>query len=145
MAKKKFVTFTDKELQSIYYYDLGPDEIDVSSYPQRQKDQYALFAKTCSQCHTLARAINSPHVGRGAWEIYVLRMRLRSQFKGGTAITRKEAKAILNFLAYDAKVRKVSGKAEFKSLTRRLRKRFDETVDERMRRLHEANPERFRE
>lgn len=38
--------------------------------------------------------------------------------------------------------RKVQGKKEFAALTTRLKKRFNETVDERLRRLQPASPEK---
>ncbi len=41
--------------------DKGPAEIDVSKYPAEQQSNYNTFAKKCSKCHTLARAINSPY------------------------------------------------------------------------------------
>src|SRR6266849_943250 len=63
-------TFSDTELSAKYYYDLGPAKIDASNYPQNQQKNYALFAKTCSQCHTLARPINSPRESYVAWKFY---------------------------------------------------------------------------
>src|SRR5687768_15958120 len=54
-APPKRETFSEEELKALYYYDLGPKEIDVSDYPAKQQENYAVFRKACSHCHTLAR------------------------------------------------------------------------------------------
>jgi hypothetical protein len=128
-------TFSQQELKALYYADLGPATIDVSRYPQRQKARYLLFSRACSSCHTLARAINAPTTSRSAWKYYVFGMRLHGAVGGIAAFTSAEGHDIVEFLAYDAKVRKVENAAQFEKLTMKLEKRFAETIEERMSRL----------
>lgn len=130
--------FSEAEMKALYYYDLGPAEIDVSEYPKDQQANFAVFGKACAQCHTLARAVNSPRRSRTAWHYYIYRMRLRQKFKSGTGFTKKEAKMILDFLAYDSQVRKVKRKDDFKAHSRDLEKRFNRILQERMSRLQEG-------
>ena len=62
-----------------------------------------MFLKKCSNCHTVARAINS-RLRRleDEWERYVKRM----MRKAGTLISPDEGKQIYEFLVYDSKTRK---------------------------------------
>jgi len=125
--------FTKDQLEARFYYDLGSSELDVSNYPKAQQANYEVFKKTCSQCHTLARPINSPLVEKKDWERYVRRMRQRTQVRPGTAISKQDAKVIVDFLAYDARVRKVEKKAEFEARTKELQALFEEVQKERAR------------
>lgn len=130
--------FTDEELAAQFYYDLGPSEVDVSDYPKRQQENYALFQRACSQCHTTARPLNSPRTTRTSWEYYVMRMRLFCQFDGVPEFNSEDAERIVDFLAYDSKVRKERRREEFEAETRALRRRFDESLIERMRILQKS-------
>jgi hypothetical protein len=86
----------------ILAYDKGPAKIDVSTYPPAMQNIYkTLFLKKCSECHTVARAINSDYVLEDEWERYVKRMMRRSG-----KITPDEGKQIFDFLVYDSKTRK---------------------------------------
>lgn len=107
-----------------FYYDLGPETIAIFSYPKRQQDNYAVFAHSCSQCHTLARPINSPFVTRGDWKRYVSAMHAKAKKRGGPSFSPDEAKMIIDFLVYDAKIRKVDQAAAFAAQTKRLKARF---------------------
>ncbi|MDE2490171.1 MAG: hypothetical protein KGM24_04945 [Elusimicrobia bacterium] len=122
---------------ALFYSDLGPDAIDVSGYPAQQRYEYGVFVRACSACHTLARAINAPYASRGWWEFYMLGMRMRSRWQG-RPLTREESKAVLDFLEYDSRVRKVENAREFDALTEVLKKRFDASVAERMGRLQKG-------
>src|SRR4029079_2125203 len=51
-------------------WDKGVDKIDVSKYPAAVKDNYKVFARLCSNCHTLARAVNCDFVLDDDWERY---------------------------------------------------------------------------
>jgi hypothetical protein len=119
----------------LFYSDLGPDEIDVSGYPEGQRRNYGVFRRTCSQCHTLARAINVPTVSRGFWEFYLLSMRARSRYTPDTEISKDDAQAILDFLDFDSNERKVARRAEFELKTRELKSRFDQVLREKVGRL----------
>lgn len=131
-------SFTPAELRATYYSDLGPAEVDVSSYPKEQQANYEVFRLVCSRCHTPARALHSPVATREGWRGYVSEMRLRGKVKGFSDVTPEQAEAVVSFLAYDGKVRKLDGRAGFDEQTRRLQKRFWETIEERMRRLQRS-------
>ncbi|MDD5302063.1 MAG: hypothetical protein PHS14_03055 [Elusimicrobia bacterium] len=137
--------FTAEQREARFYYDLGPKEIDVTSYPKAQQENYRTFAKTCSQCHTLARPINSPLVTREDWKRFVRRMHVRTKERPGAAITADAAKAAIDFLAYDSEVRKVKGKADFAALTHKLEALFAEVRLERARVQVEADKKKTRE
>lgn len=113
-----------------FAYDLGAATLDVSSYPKEQQAAYAVFAQTCSQCHTLARPINSPIVREADWRRFIRRMHLRTA-STKAVITPEQAKTILSFLAYDSKVRKVDHQAEFAAETKRLEDSYKGYLEER--------------
>jgi len=129
----------DRARAALFYSDLGPEEIDVSAYPSSQRENYAVYARACSRCHTLARSINAPLVGRGWWEFYIVGMRLRS-LRGGRPLTKDEEKSVLDFLEYDSRVRKVEHAKDFEAKTEELKRRFDSVVAGRMRALQEKSP-----
>jgi len=83
-------------------YDKGPDKIDVSKYPKEQQENYKVFAKKCSKCHTLARPINAPLALPEEWEAYVNKMVKKKR----SGVDGKSAKKIIDFLTYDSSVRK---------------------------------------
>lgn len=107
-----------------FYYDLGPDRLDVSRYPKAQQENYAVFARVCAQCHTLARPINAPIVSRGSWARFIKRMHGRTEMTSGASITPAESKKVLDFLVYDSRVRKVEGRKDFVAETARLKTLF---------------------
>lgn len=125
--------FSPEQLSARYYNDLGPSRIDVSAYPPEHQQAYASFEEHCSACHTLARPINAPIVARKDWSRFVQRMHMRSKAKTGAGFYKVEAKAIVDFLAYDAKLRKVEHKAEFDAQTKELKALFDEVKKEGLR------------
>ncbi|MBI2069498.1 MAG: hypothetical protein HYT79_02770 [Elusimicrobia bacterium] len=84
-------------------WDKGPAEIDVSSYPKEQQENYKTFSVKCSKCHTLARAINSPYALPEEWEPYVKKM---SKKKRSGLSNPAVVKKITEFLKYDSSVRK---------------------------------------
>ena len=116
--------FTADQLKAKFPYDLGADTIDVSQYPKEKQAEYEVFKKTCSQCHTLARPINAPYSGAADWNRYVKRMKVRTKSTARAEITPADAKKIVDFLAYDASVRKVKGRAAFEAETARLKALF---------------------
>jgi hypothetical protein len=124
---------------ALFYSDMGPDSQDVSAYPAQQRYNYAIYQRACSRCHSLARSINAPFVGRGWWEFYMLGMRTRSRWIG-QPLTKDETKAILDFLEYDARVRKVERAHEFDLVTEELKRRFDASLDARIRDMQKSNP-----
>jgi hypothetical protein len=130
---------------ALYYSDLGPTTIDVSSYPAVQQADYQVYARACSTCHTLARSINAPMVNRRYWEFYVLGMRFNTQFKHGTKMSKEDIEKILDFLEYDSEIRKVRGKEQFDKLTDRLETEFEPILDARIKRVIESVPANMRE
>jgi hypothetical protein len=83
-------------------WDRGVDKIDVSKYPPEIKQKYKVFSEVCSQCHTLARAVNCDFVLDEDWERYIKRMMRR----GKGVVTPEMARTSYEFAVYDAKVRK---------------------------------------
>lgn len=82
--------------------EAGAKELDVSKYPQALRGYYKTFSEKCSQCHSLARPINSEFALPDEWSRYVKRM----MRKPGSGISPADAKQIYEFLAYDSAVRK---------------------------------------
>ena len=122
---------TENLMDVLYYSDLGPKTIDVSAYPAVQRQNYAVYARACSRCHGLARSINAPTASRGWWEFYMTGMRLRGRW-AGRPFSREETRAVLEFLEYDSRKRKVEGSAAFEKSTETLKRRFDAVVARRM-------------
>jgi hypothetical protein len=87
----------------ILKYDKGPAKIDVSKYPPDMQKKYAVFAKKCSSCHTLARPINCEYAIEEEWERYIKRMMRKA---GPSLISVDDGKQIFDFLAFDSKLRK---------------------------------------
>lgn len=93
----------DAETQArVEVADAGIAEVDVSGYPDGIQANYKVFAKKCSQCHTLARPINSLYGLPSEWSRYVKRM----MRKPGSGIRKGDAKQIYEFLVYDSSTRK---------------------------------------
>ncbi len=88
--------------------DKGPATINVSQYPPEQQQGYKLFVNKCSQCHTIARPINTT-MTRMEWEQYVKRM----MHKPNSGITNAQGKEIFEFLAYDQQMRKDKNPSKF--------------------------------
>lgn len=83
-------------------YDQGPATIDVSKYPAEMQANYKVFAKKCTTCHMLSRAINCEFALEDEWERYVKRM----MRKPNSGINSADGKKIFEFLVYDSKTRK---------------------------------------
>jgi len=125
--------FTDKQLEARFSYDLGADSVDVSGYPKAQQENYKVFSEVCSRCHTLARPINSPLASRADWKRFIARMHARTKNMAGADFTKEQAKAVVDFLAYDSGIRKVREKKSFEAETARLKSLFAEVRAERAR------------
>lgn len=128
----------DREQAALYWADLGPETVDVSSYPPELRRDYETYAAVCSRCHTLARSINAPTASRGYWQMYMLGMRMISAADKDAPISQEQQKAILDFLEYDAQKRKVERSAEFRAQTDELKRRFEPLLRRRMKRLQES-------
>ncbi|MCM2304788.1 MAG: hypothetical protein NDJ72_08805 [Elusimicrobia bacterium] len=124
----------ERRKAALFYSDLGPDEIDVSSYPAEKRREYGVYVRVCSRCHSLARSVNAPYVDRSWWEFYLASMRMRAHFHG-EPLGKTDVKAVLDFLDYDASRRKIGRAAEFKALKIELERRFEAALDERMEQL----------
>jgi hypothetical protein len=131
-------SLSSREILARYPYDLGPTTIDTSTYSKRQQKNYATFLRACGQCHTPARAINAPIMSAKGWRYYVFKMRLGSAISPAQ-INKKEAEAVVSFLTYDAKKRKIDNPT-FQKADRRRRVRFNTVFNEKMRRLQKNNP-----
>lgn len=136
--------FTPERLEARFYYDLGPKEVDTAAYPPKQRENYRAFAAACSQCHTLARPLNAPYVSREDWKRYVKRMHAKTKERAGASIGKADAEAAVVFLAYDAQIRKVKGRAAFEAKTAELKALFAEVRAERSRLQIEADRRKAR-
>lgn len=92
----------DTSLDRFKEMEKGPKTIDVSKYPKEMQENYKVFSKTCSKCHSLARPINSSFALPEEWERYIKRMKR----KPASGISSGDAKAIYEFLVYDSQTRK---------------------------------------
>ncbi len=108
--------------------DAGEAQVDVSKYPEDIQAGYRVFARRCSQCHSLSRPLNSQflqltadeqktakekepdlykdnkiwQISDSVWTDYVKKM----QGKPGAIIRESEFPKIVSFLVYDSKTRK---------------------------------------
>lgn len=126
----------ERRKAALFYSDLGPDTLDVSAYPPERRREYEVYVKVCTSCHTLARSINAPYVGRAWWEFYVASMRMRAHFHGHP-LSKKEIRGVIDFLEYDANERKVARAPEFEARKAELKRRFESVLDERMQLLQQ--------
>jgi len=125
------MTEKEKAQKEPFPNDLGPDSIDVSTYPAVQQANYKLFTAQCSQCHVINRPINTQINDAETWKRYVKRM----MSKPGCAI--KDGKKIYEFLTFDSKLRKIAHKAEWKKHRVDLLTQFKEKFPDRYKLLFE--------
>lgn len=74
------------------------ESLDPSTLPESLRPDYAIFARRCSKCHTLARPLNANITDDEQWVHYVARMR----HQPGSGITETDETNILRFLRYYA-------------------------------------------
>jgi hypothetical protein len=128
-----------KQRTAVFYSDLGPDELDISSYPLQQRSNYRAYAQACARCHDLSRSLYAPHTS-GPWlNFYLTSMRVRGRFRG-RPFTQAELQAVRDFLNFDAKERKTGDAREFEAQTEQLKRRFDALISERMEKLQKNAP-----
>ena len=72
------------------------DGLDVAQLPEGVRPDYALFARRCSKCHSLARPLGSGITDDSVWIAYVDKMRRQP----GSGISPQDAGPILRFLHY---------------------------------------------
>src|ERR1700690_1912535 len=82
LGQPKGYALTTQEEKATRPEDLGPETVDVSSYPQAQQANYQLFLQKCSVCHTPARALNSKIILAEDWEHFVSLMHGRLLSRG---------------------------------------------------------------
>jgi hypothetical protein len=70
--------------------------LDPMQLPADTRGDYAVFARRCSKCHSLARALHSGIQEDSGWIAYVARMRRQP----GSGIARSDVAPILRFLHY---------------------------------------------
>jgi hypothetical protein len=73
-----------------------PEGLDAAQLPEEVRPDYALFARRCSKCHSLARPLNSGIVDDEVWVAYVNKMRRQP----GSGISPQDAGPILRFLHF---------------------------------------------
>ncbi len=137
--------------------DDGPAQVDVLKYPADIQADYRIFARRCSQCHTLSRPLNSQYlqltaeeqktahekepdlfkndkvwrISERIWTDYVKTM----QGNQGAIIRPSEFDKIVEFLVYDSKVRKMGDHREA------WRAQRQKLVDD----FQKNNPKRYKE
>ena len=85
--------------------------IEPSKLPSDVQGDYAVFARRCSKCHSLARPLQSGISNDAFWAHYVARMRAMP----GSGISAEDEAQILRFLHYyAAEQRKLKGEEEDK-------------------------------
>lgn len=72
------------------------DGLDAAQLPEAVRPDYALFARRCSKCHSLARPLGSGITDDAVWIAYVDKMRRQP----GSGISPQDAGPILRFLHY---------------------------------------------
>ncbi len=70
--------------------------LDPSTLPAEVRDDYAVFARRCSKCHSLARPLTAAISDDSYWSMYVTRMRRQP----GSGISQEDTAPILRFLHY---------------------------------------------
>lgn len=81
------------------------ESLDPSTMPENVRADYALFARKCSKCHTLARPLNANITDDEQWVLYVNRMRRQPS----SGITLQDQDGILRFLRwYAADLRRIA-------------------------------------
>lgn len=110
-----------------FYYDLGPETVDVSRYPRRQQENYKLFLSVCGTCHGTARPLNSPYTGADTWKRFVSRMHRKMEARAVLPSSEDEER-ILDFLVYDSKLRKLDRREQFQAQQGRIKALFDEAA-----------------
>jgi hypothetical protein len=70
------------------------DGLDVATLPVEVRPDYAVFARRCSKCHSLARPLQSGIEDDAFWVAYVNRMRRQP----GSGISQRDMEPILRFL-----------------------------------------------
>lgn len=85
--------------------------IEPSKLPSEIQGDYAVFARRCSKCHSLARPLQSGIYNDEFWAHYVARMRAMP----GSGITAEDEVQILRYLRYyAAEQRKLRGEEDDK-------------------------------
>lgn len=107
-----------------FYGDLGPATVDVSAYPETQRQNYKVFVSVCGTCHSTARPLNSPYKGRDTWQRYARRMHSKMESRS-LLPSRQDEERILDFLVFDSEARKTAKSAEFAAQQEDLKKRFE--------------------
>jgi hypothetical protein len=74
----------------------GEGGVEPASLPSDIQGDYAMFARRCSKCHSLARPLSAGITDDDYWREYVERMRRQP----ASGITRSDEEPILRFLHY---------------------------------------------
>lgn len=132
LGQLKANALTTQEEKATRPEDLGSETVDVSSYPPVQQENYQIFLAKCSRCHSPARPLNSKITSEEDWEHFVSMMHGRLLSRGmGPVWKPEEGRRIIEFLAYDSKIRKVDNKLPFEENRRRLQIRYQEVQKEK--------------
>jgi len=98
MLGRRFLLAAGASILALGCAFVGREGLDPMQLPPELRDDYAVFARRCSKCHALARALNSGIERDNVWVSYVTRMRRQP----GSGITPGDVEPILRFLRYHA-------------------------------------------
>lgn len=76
--------------------------LDVATVPAPLRDDYELFARRCSRCHSLSRPLNARINSEEHWREYVTRMRRMPS----SGIAPDEVPGLLRFLTWYSAARR---------------------------------------
>ena len=139
----------EKAMKDPYANDLGPDKVDVSSYPKDIQEGYKALTVKCAKCHSAARPLNSQFVetagkdeaerkkslealkksdpdlfkDKAVWQVedgIWQRYVKRMMAKPGCDISKDEGKKIWQFIAHDSRERKLKKKAEWAAARQKM-------------------------
>lgn len=158
----------EKAMKEPYANDLGPDKVDVASYPKEAQEGYKLLQAKCTTCHTASRPLNSqftetdgkdagardaaaaallksdPDIAKNkhVWQVeggIWQRYVKRMMNKPGCTVSKDDGKKIWAFLAHDSRVRKLGAKkGEWKAQREKLLADFKTKFPKRYEELYEG-------
>lgn len=116
---------SEKKSGPKFYYDLGPDTLDVSAYSPLAQRGYGVLQEKCKVCHSPARPLNAPYTAADDWEGYLARMAFSAGVENKVDIDNESRRLILAFLLEDARRRKYGEHAAaWQAHSEALKKRF---------------------
>lgn len=161
----------EKAMKNPFANDLGPETLDVSSYPKEAQEGYKILTVRCAKCHSAARPLNSQFAETGGKDLKERQAALaalkksasgffkdknvlqveadiwqryvkRMMSKPGCEIPGEEGKKIWAFLVHDSSARKLGAKnQDWMTHRKKLLAQFKEKHPQRYKELYEQQAE----